>query len=99
MKTASLTLFLMFTAASVSAQPLKIATWNMAWLANDPLTSKQDAQVCIKQDQAKVDLDKREPAACRKGNPFSLSAGYAGLTRAAYRYNFDIIGFQEVEGL
>jgi endonuclease/exonuclease/phosphatase family metal-dependent hydrolase len=97
MKTRLLVLITLFAATSALAQPLKVATWNMAWLANDPLATIQDADICIKQDRAKIDMEKREPDACRKGNPFRLAAGYAGLARTAFHYSFDIIGLQEVQ--
>jgi endonuclease/exonuclease/phosphatase family metal-dependent hydrolase len=97
MKHLTCALYLILAASNTFAQPLKVATWNMAWLANEPLGSVQEVDECVKQDRAKVPIEKREPEVCRKGTPFRLSGGYAGLARAAVHYNFDIIGFQEVQ--
>ena len=97
--------FLGATTGSLSAlaadtpRPLSIATWNVAWLANEPLPDLAAVKAC--RDEARdrnVTLDARPTVACRKGEPFRMAGAYALLARHVRHYDFDLIGFQEVEG-
>ena len=85
------------TTFAADAQPLKVASWNMAWLADEPMATANLATICDQQDRKRVALEQRQPVACRKGRPFRMTAGYAGLARAARHYAFDIIAVQEVQ--
>lgn len=80
-----------------SADQLSVATWNIAWLANDPLSSMDEVKKCQEQDDARVEFDTREPEACRKGKPFRMAGAYALLATHVKRLDFDIIGMQEVQ--
>jgi acid phosphatase len=80
------------------AGTLRIATWNMAWLANDVLSAAQ-AQNCRDEARAKPNLDDRPSAECRKGAPFRQLADYERLAKHAKTLDADIIGIQEVQGL
>lgn len=83
--------------AAATADPITIATWNLAWLADNPLTSPEQVKKCQDQDKAGIDLAKRAPEACQKGSPFRLADAYVDLARQVKRLNFDIIGMQELQ--
>ncbi len=71
-----------------------IATWNIAWLRNQPL-SAADYQRCKSQPrESRAALDERDPARwiCR------TAEHYARLGAIAREVNADIFAFQEVEG-
>lgn len=80
------------------AASLRIATWNMAWLANDVLTAAQ-AQNCRDEAKAKPNLDERPSVECRKGAPFRQLPDYERMARHAKTLDADIVGIQEVQGL
>jgi len=84
-------------AMTAGADQIKVATWNLAWLANDPISSMDLVKDCQKQDEAKVDFDKRTPEGCRKGSPYRMAGAYAGLAHHVKWLDFDIIGMQEVQ--
>ena len=84
--------------ASTAIGKLRIATWNMAWLANDALSPVQ-AQNCRNEAKAKPNLDDRPSVECRKGAPFRQVADYERLAKHAKTVGADIIGIQEVQGL
>lgn len=77
---------------------LRIATWNMAWLANDVLTADQ-AQKCRDEAKQKPALDERPSRECRKGPPFRQLADYERMAKHARALDADIVGIQEVQGL
>lgn len=79
--------------------PISIATWNVAWLANEPLPDLAAVQACRAEARDRsVSLDARPTVACRKGEPFRMAGAYALLARHVRHYDFDLIGFQEIEG-
>lgn len=92
-----LTLFAGLTTAVASAGPVTVATWNLAWLASEPLISTEQVTQCQKQDAAKVEMEKRTPDGCRKGSPYRMAGAYAGLAAQMKRLDFDLIGLQEVQ--
>ncbi|MDR7270119.1 5'-nucleotidase (lipoprotein e(P4) family) [Pelomonas saccharophila] len=77
---------------------LKVATWNMAWFANDVLTAAQ-AQNCREEAKAKPGLDDRPSVECRKGAPFRQFVDYERMAIHAKVLDADIVGIQEVQGL
>ncbi len=77
--------------------PLKVITWNVAWLANEPL---DEAEVAKCNEESKIsDMESRPTPECRKGRPFRKAGSYVLLAKHAKALDGDIIGLQEVEGL
>lgn len=86
-------------ASEAAAAPISIATWNIAWLANEPLPDIAAVRACRTEARDRsVALDARPTVACRKGEPFRMAGAYALLAQHVRHYDFDLIGFQEIEG-
>lgn len=89
-----------FKAANLlTAKTLKIATWNMAWLANEPLTAEQAANCLAEAKRFPQQMDSRPSVECRKGKPFRQREDYVRLARHARQMDVDIVGLQEIQGL
>ncbi|WP_269532136.1 HAD family acid phosphatase [Chitinimonas sp. BJYL2] len=84
--------------APAAATGLKLATWNIAWLANAPLDEPM-AQRCEEEARSFRNFDDRPTAVCRNGGPFRRATDYQRLARHAKLVDADILAFQEVEGL
>lgn len=80
------------------SRPLKVATWNMAWLADSPLSPAQ-SQNCKDEAKKFPDMDARPSVECRKGAPYRLLSDYERIARHAKLIDADIIGVQEVQGV
>ena len=81
--------------ATAAGADITIATWNIAWLRDHPL-SPGDYQRCKSFSRAaRAALDERDPARwiCRTADQ------YASLRDIAERVDADIFAFQEVEGV
>lgn len=83
---------------TIANSNLRIATWNMAWLANDILTSAQ-AQNCVAEAAKNRNLDDRPSVECRKGAPFRQVAEFERMAKHAKILDADIVGIQEIQGL
>lgn len=84
-------------AQPVSATELRLATFNIAWLANEPLPSMQAVKACQAEARVYPELERRPTPACRRG-VFRTAGAYALLARHIAALNADLIAFQEVEG-
>nr|WP_315463295.1 endonuclease/exonuclease/phosphatase family protein [uncultured Rhodoferax sp.] len=79
-------------------ESLRIATWNMAWMANDVLDATQ-AKNCYDEAKKFSDMEKRPSKECQKGTPFRQLADYQRMAKHAKQLDADILGIQEVQGL
>ena len=95
--TYSLLMALLLTAVSLQAVELRLATFNVAWLANQPLPSMQAVKACQAEARAYPELASRPTLACRRG-VFRTAGAYALLARHIAALDADLIAFQEVEG-
>ena len=80
---------------SATAERLRIATFNVAWLADEPL-SHEMLQHCRVEARAYPELSLRPTPACRSGI-FRPPAAYAELAQQIAKLDADIIAFQEVQ--
>lgn len=89
--------FLCCFSATAQQEEIRLATWNIAWLANDILSDAQFTQ-CQTEAKTYKDMDKRPTEDCRKGAPFRRLGDYILLADHAKRINADIVALQEVQG-
>lgn len=75
---------------------LRIATWNIAWLANKPLPDRAAVERCEAEKRAHRDSEMRA-AECR-GNVFRMAGAYSALAAYARTLDADVVALQEVEG-
>ena len=80
---------------SATAERLRIATFNVAWLADEPLSHEMQ-QHCRVEARAYPELSLRPTPACRSGI-FRPPAAYAELAQQIAKLDADIIAFQEVQ--
>jgi endonuclease/exonuclease/phosphatase family metal-dependent hydrolase len=87
--------------ATLPAQetPLRVATWNVAWLTNEPVENMAVVKACEAQNSADVPFEEREPVVCQQGRPFRMAGAFANLAANARHFDFDIVALQEVQGL
>lgn len=78
-----------------ATESLRIATFNVAWLADAPLSAAR-LQQCQREARLYPELSRRPTQVCRSG-VFRLPAAYAELARQVARLDADIIAFQEVQ--
>ena len=83
---------------SAQGQALRLATWNVQWLADDILTEAQ-AKQCEAEAQAERNMDVRPTDVCRKGAPFRRIGAYVLMARHAKLIDSDIVALQEVQGI
>lgn len=95
--TLSLLCALLLTALPLQAAELRLATFNVAWLADEPLPSMQAVKECQAEARAYPELASRPTPACRRG-VFRTAGAYGLLARHIAALDADLIAFQEVEG-
>jgi len=80
--------------ATAQAAPLTLATWNIAWLRDAPLTESAHEQCRRLKPEQRALLEDRDPARwiCRRDDH------YRALREVAARVDADIFAFQEIEG-
>ena len=84
-------------AQSVFATELRLATFNVAWLANKPLPSMSMVNLCQQEARRYPELSRRPTPACRTG-VFRGAGAYGLLARQVAALQADMIAFQEIEG-
>ena len=84
-------------AQSVFATELRLATFNVAWLANKPLPSMSMVNLCQREARRYPELSRRPTPACRTG-VFRGAGAYGLLARQVAALQADMIAFQEIEG-
>ena len=84
-------------AQPVFATELRLATFNIAWLANEPLPSMSMVKVCQEEARRYPELMRRPTPACRTG-VFRSAGAYRLLARQVAALQADMIAFQEIEG-
>ena len=90
-------LVLSLLACPLSATPLRVATFNIAWLADRPLPDMAAVRACEAEARAYPDLDARPTPSCRQGR-FRTAAAYQLLARHVASLQADLIAFEEVAG-
>ena len=85
------------TATSLAATTLRVATFNIAWLADRPLPDMAAVRACEAEARAYPALDARPTPSCRQGR-FRTAAAYQLLARQVASLRADLIAFEEVEG-
>lgn len=90
-------LFLASTPCRSEAIPLRIATFNIAWLANEPLPDMAAVAACQHEASRYPALDSRPSPRCRVG-VFRTAGAYRILADVIAALNADILALQEVEG-
>ena len=85
------------TATSLAATTLRVATFNIAWLADRPLPDMEAVRACEAEARAYPALDARPTPSCRQGR-FRTAAAYQLLARQVASLRADLIAFEEVEG-
>ncbi len=88
---------LLLLAGPLSATPLRVATFNIAWLADRPLPDMAAVRACEAEARAYPALDARPTPSCRQGR-FRTAAAYRLLARHVASLQADLIAFEEVEG-
>ena len=79
----------------VASETLRIVTFNVAWLADEPLSEGMMRQ-CRAEARAYPEMAHRPTPACRSGL-FRPAAAYSELARQVAMLKADIIAFQEVQ--
>ena len=92
---AAMLLWLLLPPWGHASETLRIATFNIAWLADEPLSAAMISQ-CRAEARAYPDMAHRPTPACRSGL-FRSAAAYSELARQVARLDADIIAFQEVQ--
>ena len=90
-------LVLSLLASPLAATPLRVATFNIAWLADRPLPDMAAVRACEAEARAYPALDARPTPSCRQGR-FRTAAAYQLLARQVASLRADLIAFEEVEG-
>ena len=90
-------LVLSLLASPLAATPLRVATFNIAWLADRPLPDMAAVRACEAEARAYPALDARPTPSCRQGR-FRTAAAYRLLARQVASLQADLIAFEEVEG-
>jgi endonuclease/exonuclease/phosphatase family metal-dependent hydrolase len=76
---------------------LRIATFNIAWLANEPLPDMAAVAACQGEASRYPALDSRPTPRCRQG-VFRTAGAYRLLARSVAALHADVLAVQEVEG-
>ncbi len=76
---------------------LRIATFNIAWLANEPLPNMTAVAACQREASRYPALDSRPTPRCRQG-VFRTAGAYRLLARSIAALHADVLAVQEVEG-
>ena len=90
-------LVLSLLASPLAATTLRVATFNIAWLADRPLPDMAAVRACEAEARAYPALDARPTPSCRQGR-FRTAAAYQLLARQVASLRADLIAFEEVEG-
>jgi endonuclease/exonuclease/phosphatase family metal-dependent hydrolase len=88
--------WLVLTPALSVAESIKLATWNIAWLRNEPLPDRTAVERCEAQRRVEPDGSKR--AFECQGGVYRLAGSYNALSLYARHLDADIVALQEVEG-
>ncbi len=88
---------LLLLAGPLAATTLRVATFNIAWLANRPLPDMAAVRACEAEARSYPALDARPTPSCRQGR-FRTAAAYQLLARHVASLHADLIAFEEVEG-
>lgn len=81
----------------VGGATLRIATFNIAWLANEPLPDMAAVATCQREASRYPALDSRPTPRCRQG-VFRTAGAYRLLARSIAALHADVLAVQEVEG-
>ncbi len=76
---------------------LRIATFNIAWLANEPLSNMTAVAACQGEASRYPALDSRPSPRCRQG-VFRTAGAYRLLARSVAALHADVLAVQEIEG-
>ena len=92
-----LALLLVAWSGVVEGASLRIATFNIAWLANEPLPDMAAVATCQREASRSPTLDSRPTPRCRQG-VFRTAGAYRLLARSIAALHADVLAVQEVEG-